>query len=107
MSFFDEVDDKNSLRGESYDKQLPRGQNQSPSPYVQRFVKSSLRPGMTMNDSLAKMKAEFMDGYLDAIENSEGKRKGNNFTLNAMLKGAQSTKNNDPVDIKEENELMK
>jgi hypothetical protein len=66
-----------------------------------------MRPGMTMNDSLARMKAEFMDGYIDAIGNSEGKKKGNNNTLSVMLRGAQTIKNDQPVDIQEENELMK
>jgi len=42
----------------------------TPSPYVNNFIRSSFKYG-SLNDSLDKMKGEFMMGYNEAMQESE------------------------------------
>ena len=50
-------------------------QQLSPSPYLQNFVKSSYKQtngaGGSLNDSLDKLKLEFMHGYNDVMQESD------------------------------------
>ena len=48
-----------------------KSQPKAPSPYLTQFVRSNYKKTGTLNDSLDKLKLDFMQGYNDAMAESD------------------------------------
>ena len=107
---------------------MPKKQEKelSPSPYLQNFVKSSFKQtnggGGSLNDSLDKLKMEFMHGYNEVMQESDAAQKLETFkqtlsvgkrrsdALTQMLAAAAPSQSEHQMElrfIKEENEVLK